>query len=188
LRAAVRCDGEHSPHAFPFGRKRGFSSSPEGRRSRRRRRPGNASHGTGRYRCPDSGAPILAVWFVKSGEQCACHARRKEAAARGSARLRASLDCRCARRSVRVQAGTEKRRSNRTEKHHGRGRQVETWRNRGGRLRPPRFVSSTKAAPGRGPITAGWWSWHPGLVSRDASRVQWIGGAAVNPILQARGD
>jgi hypothetical protein len=124
----------------------------------------------------------------RSSARRACHARRKEAAARGSARLRASLDGRCARRSVRVQAGTEKRRSNRTEKHHGRGRQVETWRNRGGRLRPPRFVSSTKAAPGRGPITAGWWSWHPGLVSRDASRVQWIGGAAVNPILQARGD
>jgi hypothetical protein len=26
---------------------------------------------------------------------------------------------------------------------------------------------------GRGAIAAGWWSWHPGLISRDASRVQW---------------
>ena len=62
------------------------------------------------------------------------HARRKEAAARGSARLRASLDRRCTRRSVTAQAGTEKRRSNRTEKHEGRR----------------------------------------GLISRDASRVQWM--------------
>ena len=42
-------------------------------------------------------------------------ARRKGAAARGSARLRASLDGHCARRPMTVQAGTEKRRSNRTE-------------------------------------------------------------------------
>ena len=26
---------------------------------------------------------------------------------------------------------------------------------------------------GRGAIAAGWWSWHPGLISRDASQVQW---------------
>ena len=62
------------------------------------------------------------------------HALRKDAAARGSARLRASLDRRGDRRSVRLQAGTEKRRSNRTEKHEGR----------------------------------------QGLISRDASRVQWM--------------
>jgi len=49
------------------------------------------------------------------------HALRKEAAARGSARLRASLDRRGDRRSLRLRAGTEKRRSNRTEKHEGRG-------------------------------------------------------------------
>ena len=57
----------------------------------------------------------------RSRARRARHARRKEAAARGSARLRASLDRRCTRRSVKVQAGTEKRRSNRTEKHGGRG-------------------------------------------------------------------
>ena len=62
------------------------------------------------------------------------HALRKDAAARGSARLRASLDRRGDRRSVRLQAGTEKRRSNRTEKREGRR----------------------------------------GLISRDASRVQWM--------------
>jgi predicted nucleic acid-binding Zn-ribbon protein len=52
----------------------------------------------------------------RSSARRARHARRKEAAARGSARLRASLDGRCDWRSVRVQAGAEKRRSNRTEK------------------------------------------------------------------------
>src|SRR5208282_976960 len=58
----------------------------------------------------------------RSSARRARHARRKEAAARGSARLRASLDRRCDQRSVRLQAGTEKRRSNRTEKHEGRRR------------------------------------------------------------------
>jgi len=38
------------------------------------------------------------------------------AAARGSARLRASLDARCTRRPMLVQAGTEKRRFSRTKK------------------------------------------------------------------------
>jgi hypothetical protein len=60
----------------------------------------------------------------RSSARRAHHARRKEAAARGSARLRASLDGRCVRRSVRVQAGAEKRRSNRTEKHHARSRKA----------------------------------------------------------------
>ena len=58
----------------------------------------------------------------RSSARRARHARREEAAARGSARLRASLDRRCTRRSVTVQAGTEKRHSNRTEKHDGRRR------------------------------------------------------------------
>jgi len=40
----------------------------------------------------------------------------EEAAARGCARLRASLDGPCARRFWMVQAGTEKRRVSRTEK------------------------------------------------------------------------
>jgi hypothetical protein len=62
----------------------------------------------------------------RSSARRARHARREEAAARGSARLRASLDRRCTRRSVTVQAGTEKRRSNRTEKHDVRRRQVGT--------------------------------------------------------------
>jgi hypothetical protein len=31
------------------------------------------------------------------------------------------------------------------------------------------------ARRGCGVIAAGWWSWHPSLISRDASRVQWIG-------------
>ena len=56
----------------------------------------------------------------RSSARRARHALRKDAAARGSARLRASLDRRGDRRSVRLQAGTEKRRSNRTEKHEGR--------------------------------------------------------------------
>lgn len=58
----------------------------------------------------------------RSSALCARHALRKDAAARGSARLRASLDRRGDRRSVRLQAGTGKRRSNRTKKHEGRGR------------------------------------------------------------------
>ena len=33
---------------------------------------------------------------------------------------------------------------------------------------------ASSAQPRRcGAIAAGWWSWHPGLISRDASRVQW---------------
>jgi hypothetical protein len=73
-----------------------------------------------------SGAPSLSKRCIgrsgpsRSSARRALHARRKEAAARGSARLRASLDRRCDQRSVRLQAGTEKRRSNRTEKHEGR--------------------------------------------------------------------
>jgi hypothetical protein len=102
----------------------------------------------------------------RSSARRARHARRKEAAARGSARLRASLDGRCVRRSVRLQAGTEERRSNRTEKHHGRGRQVGTWRNHGGRTR----------------LAAG----SLRLVSRDASRVQWIGLAKREAIKELR--
>ena len=46
---------------------------------------------------------------------------------RGSARLRASLDRRCDQRSVGLQAGAEKRRSNRTEKHEGQRRSGEGW-------------------------------------------------------------
>jgi hypothetical protein len=65
-------------------------------------------------------------WPSRSSARRARHARRKEAAARGSARLRASLDGRSDWRCVSVQAGKEKRRSNRTEKHRGQGRQVGT--------------------------------------------------------------
>ena len=65
-------------------------------------------------------------WPSRSSARRARHARRKVAAARGSARLRASLDGRCDWRCVSVQAGKEKRRSNRTEKHRGQGRQVGT--------------------------------------------------------------
>jgi len=51
--------------------------------------------------------PVLAVLTMLAA---------KGAAARGSARLRASLDSRSARRILNAQAGAEKRRSNRTEK------------------------------------------------------------------------
>jgi hypothetical protein len=44
---------------------------------------------------------------------------------------------------------------------------------RGSRL-APRPVGRGSLGGGRGLIAAGWWSWHPGLVSRDASRVQWV--------------
>jgi len=37
----------------------------------------------------------------------------------------------------------------------------------------PRPVGRGSLGGGHGPIAAGWWSWHPGLISRDASRVQW---------------
>jgi hypothetical protein len=37
----------------------------------------------------------------------------------------------------------------------------------------PRPVGRGSLGGGRGAIAAGWWSWHPGLISRDASRVQW---------------
>jgi len=47
-------------------------------------------------------------------------------------------------------------------------------RSRGSNL-APRPVGRGSLGGGRGTIAAGWWSWHPGLISRDASRVQWIG-------------
>ena len=37
----------------------------------------------------------------------------------------------------------------------------------------PRPVGGGSLGLGRGAIAAGWWSWHPGSISRDASRVQW---------------
>jgi hypothetical protein len=49
---------------------------------------------------------------------------------------------------------------------------------RGSRL-ASRPVGRGSLGGGRGAIAARWWSWHLGLISRDASRVQWIGGAAV---------
>ena len=45
-------------------------------------------------------------------------------------------------------------------------------RSRGSNL-APRSVGRGSLGGGRGAIAAGWWSWHPGLISRDASRVQW---------------
>ena len=45
-------------------------------------------------------------------------------------------------------------------------------RSRGSSL-APRPVGRGSLGGGRGAIAAGWWSWHPGLISRDASRVQW---------------
>ncbi len=45
-------------------------------------------------------------------------------------------------------------------------------RSRGSNL-APRPVRRGSLGGGRGAIAAGWWSWHPGLISRDASRVQW---------------
>ena len=36
----------------------------------------------------------------------------------------------------------------------------------------PRLVGRRSLGRGRSAIAAGWWSWHPSLVSRDASRVQ----------------
>ena len=45
-------------------------------------------------------------------------------------------------------------------------------RSRGDNL-APRPVGCGSLGGGRGAIAAGWWSWHPGLISRDASRVQW---------------
>jgi hypothetical protein len=41
----------------------------------------------------------------------------------------------------------------------------------------PRPVGRGPLGLGRGAIAAGWWSWHLGLISRDASRVQWVGRA-----------
>ena len=37
----------------------------------------------------------------------------------------------------------------------------------------PRPIGRGSLGRGRGAIAAGWWSWHPSLISRDASRVQW---------------
>jgi hypothetical protein len=48
----------------------------------------------------------------------------------------------------------------------------------------PRPVGRRSLGRGRGAIAAGWWSWHPGLISRDASRVQWICGSP-SPVLQS---
>jgi hypothetical protein len=48
----------------------------------------------------------------------------------------------------------------------------------------PRPVGRRPLGRGRGVIAAGWWSWHPGLISRDASRVQWICGSP-SPVLQS---
>ena len=47
-------------------------------------------------------------------------------------------------------------------------------RSRGSNL-APRPAGRGSLGGGRGAIAAGWWSWHPGLISRDASRVQWTG-------------
>ena len=38
----------------------------------------------------------------------------------------------------------------------------------------PRPISRGSFGGGRGAISAWWWSWHPSLISRDASRVQWM--------------
>jgi len=68
-----------------------------------------------------------AAWSGRQGAVLAVLAMlaAEEAAARGSARLRASLDSRSPRRREMVQAGTEKRRFDRTEK---RGfREAEAW-------------------------------------------------------------
>jgi hypothetical protein len=45
-------------------------------------------------------------------------------------------------------------------------------RSRGSNL-VPRPVGCGSLGLGRGAIAAGWWPWHPSLISRDASRVQW---------------
>jgi hypothetical protein len=47
-------------------------------------------------------------------------------------------------------------------------------RSRGGSL-APRPIGCGSLGGGCGVIAAGSWSWHPSLISRDASRVQWIG-------------
>jgi hypothetical protein len=39
----------------------------------------------------------------------------------------------------------------------------------------PRPIGCGSLSGGRGAIAAGWWSWHPRFISRDASRVQWTG-------------
>jgi hypothetical protein len=44
------------------------------------------------------------------------------------------------------------------------------------------------ARPGSQRDRRGGRSWHPGLISRDASRVQWIGGAAILRSCKARGN
>jgi hypothetical protein len=41
----------------------------------------------------------------------------------------------------------------------------------------PRPVSRGPLGRGSGAVAAGLWSWHLGLISRDASRVQWVGRA-----------
>ena len=46
-------------------------------------------------------------------------------------------------------------------------------RRRRGSKPAPRPVGRGSLGGRRGAIAAGWWSWHPGLISRDASRVQW---------------
>jgi hypothetical protein len=38
----------------------------------------------------------------------------------------------------------------------------------------PRPIGCGSLTGGRGAIATGWWPWHPRLISRDASRVQWI--------------
>src|SRR5271168_3507582 len=47
------------------------------------------------------------------------------------------------------------------------------WRRCDGSLAPCP-IGCGSLGGGRGAIAAGWWSWHPGLISRDASRVQWL--------------
>jgi hypothetical protein len=46
-------------------------------------------------------------------------------------------------------------------------------RSRDGSL-APRPIGRGSLGGGRGAIATGWWPWHPRLISRDASRVQWI--------------
>ena len=36
------------------------------------------------------------------------------------------------------------------------------------------LVALCRARRGSGTIAAGWWAWHSGLLSREASRVQWM--------------
>jgi hypothetical protein len=73
--------------------------------------------GSGSLDAPSLSSVVPVAAAIRSSARRARHARRKEAAVRGSARLRASLDGRRDWHSISVQAGTEKRRSNRTEKH-----------------------------------------------------------------------